>query len=141
MKTNYRLYQLSHTTWKCAYHVVWITKYRGSVMADNHIKQELRRIFKSIAKWKGFSIQAWYIGDEHIHLYLRIPPKYSVSYIIQILKAKSSSWLKKKNRRIPQGTYWARGYFVTTTGVDEEIVLNYVKTQSQHHTQHMRLFP
>lgn len=71
-------------------------------MADTYIKLELKRIFKFIAKWKGIKILEWHIGDEHIHLYLVIPPKYSVSYILCVLKAKSSNWLKKKTKRFPK---------------------------------------
>ena len=85
-------------------------------MADMYIKAELKRIFKLICRWKGFQILAWHIGDEHIHLYASIPPKYSVAYAMAILKGKSSAWIKKKSSKIPQGSFWARGYFVTTVG-------------------------
>ena len=80
MTKNIRLYQLDHCTYVCQYHLVWITKYRGKVLTDIYIKQELKRIFKSIARWKNLGILAWHIGDEHIHLYAIIPPKYSVAY-------------------------------------------------------------
>ena len=85
-----------------------------------------------ICKWKGFIILAWHIGDEHIHLYLVIPPKYSVSYALQILKGKSSSWLKKKTNKFPKGTLWTRGYFVTTTGLNEHAVKHYINNQHHH---------
>ena len=67
-------------------------------------------------------MSAWHIGDEHIHLYVGIPPKYSISYALAILKAKSSAWLKKKTKKFPPGALWARGYFVSTVGIDEMIV-------------------
>ena len=101
-------------------------------MADTYIKAELGRIFKQIAKWKGLIIRAWHIGDEHIHIVLDIPPKYSVSYVLQIMKGKSSSWLKKKTKKFPPGSLWCAGYFVSTVGVDEMMIRNYVKNQ-QHH--------
>jgi len=65
-------------------------------MADKYIKAELGRIFKQLAKWKGFIIYAWRIGDEHIHLVINLPPKYSVAYAMSIIKGKSSAWIKKK---------------------------------------------
>ena len=68
MTYNSRLYNLDHCTYRCQYHLVWITKYRGKVLGTTYIKQELKRIFKSIAKWKGLSIMSWHIGDEHIHI-------------------------------------------------------------------------
>ena len=101
-------------------------------MADKFIKAELGRIFKQIAKWKELIIRAWHIGDEHIHLVIDIPPKYSVAYVMSVLKGKSSSWLKKKTNKIPKGTFWAKGYFASTVGVDEMMTRNYVKNQEHH---------
>jgi putative transposase len=129
--TNSRLYQLDHCTYYCWYHIVWTPKYRGKVLADKYIKQELKRIFKAIAKWKEFKIKAWHIGDEHIHLYILIPPKYSVSCAASILKGKSSSWIKKKTKKIPQGTFWGRGYFVSTIGINEQAMKRYIDNQDR----------
>ena len=91
------------------------------------------RIFKKICLWKGFILRAWHIGDEHIHLIIDIPPKYSVSYTMSVLKGKSSSWIKKKSKKLPRGSLWAKGYFVSTVGVDEMMIRNYVKYQQEHH--------
>jgi putative transposase len=137
-----KLYRLEHSTYVCQYHIVWIPRYRGKVLADTYIKQELKRIFKFICKWKGFTIVAWHIGDDHIHLYLIIPPKYSVSYSIQVLKSKSANWLKKKTKRFPQGNLWARGYFVSTIGINEQVIINYIKNQDHKRVdiENMKLF-
>ena len=108
--SNIKLYQLSHCKYRCQYHLVWIPRYREKVLADNYIKAELGRIFKTIAKWKGFVIKAWHIGDDHIHLVADIPPKYSVSYIMQIIKGKSSAWIKKKTKKLPKGSLISPGY-------------------------------
>ena len=112
-----RLYHQTHATWVCDYHIVWCPKYRGKVLADTYIKLEMKRMFKHIAHWKELQILAWHIGDEHIHLHITIPPKYSVAYIIQVLKEKSSTWIKKKTKKFPKGPLWAKGYFVRTTGL------------------------
>ena len=136
---NGRMYNLSHCTYTCKYHIIWTPKYRGKILASTFIKQELKRIFKSIAKWKGFVIHAWHIGDDHIHLYMTIPPKHSVSYAMAILKGKSSAWIKKKTSKLPQGSLWERGYYVTTVGIDEEIVKNYVQKQHERHKDVPRL--
>ena len=135
-----RLYQLSHCLYYCRFHLVWIPKYRNRVMAPTVIKQELRRIFKQIAKWKGFEIHSWHIGDEHLHLYITIPPKYSVSYAVSILKGKSSAWIKKKNKKIPKGTFWCRGYFVSTIGVSEEAIRKYIENQEKQQIDMPTLF-
>ena len=126
----------------CQYRIVWIPRYRGKVLADVYSKQELKRIFKFICEWKGFTIVAWHIGDDHIRLYLIIPPKYSVSYSIQVLKSKSANWLKKKTKRFPQGNLWARGYFVSTIGINEQVIINYIKNQDHKRVDiaNMKLF-
>ena len=133
---NGRLYSTqSHCTYTCQYHLVWTPKYRGKVLSDKYIKQEMKRIFKMICQWKSFSIHAWHIGDDHIHLFVSIPPKYSVAYALAVLKGKSSAWIKKKTNKFPQGTLWERGYFVSTVGVNEMAIKQYVDNQHLHHTE------
>ncbi len=127
---NKRLYQLNHCTYLCQYHLVWTPRFRGKVLTDAYIKTELKRIFKLICKWKGFRIVAWHVGDEHIHLYLVIPPKYSVSYAANVIKGKSSAWIKKKTKKFPPGSLWARGYFVSTIGINEFAVKKYIENQT-----------
>jgi len=127
-----QLYQLDHSTYHCSYHIVWTPRYRGKVLADSYLKQELKRMFRTIAHWKGLRIYAWHIGDEHLHLHISIPPKYSIAYIIQILKGKTSGWLKKKTKKFPKGVLWARGYYVSTVGINEAIVKNYIQNQRYH---------
>ena len=133
MTTNGRLYRLNHCLYLCQYHLVWTPRFRGKVLVSSYIKHELKRIFKLICRWKGFVLRAWHIGDEHVHLYLTIPPKYSVSFAVAVLKGKSSSWIKKKNLRIPTGSFWARGYFVSTIGINEYALKKYI--QNQQHQQ------
>lgn len=130
-KTNGRLYQLEHSTYYCVYHLVWVTKYRQPLFSNDYNKMVLKKMLKSICRWKGFEIKAWHIGDEHIHLYILIPPKYSVSYAVLILKGKSSSWIKKKTKKLPMGSIWSRGYFITTTGVNEQIIKRYIESHGR----------
>ncbi|NTW26207.1 MAG: IS200/IS605 family transposase [Lentimicrobium sp.] len=137
-----KLYQLEHSSYICQYHIVWTPRYRGKVLADNYIKQELKRIFKFIAKWKGFTLLQWHIGDEHIHLFLIIPPKYSVAYAIMVLKSKSAGWLKKKTKKFPKGNLWARGYFVSTVGINKHALINYIRNQDHRKVdlENLKLF-
>lgn len=112
--------------------MVWVTKYRGKVLADVYIKQEMKRIIKSIAQWKDFKLIQWHVGDEHIHLYLTIPPKYSISYVACVLKSKTSTWIKKKTKKFPMGSLWCRGYFISTVGINEEQIRSYIRNQDVH---------
>jgi putative transposase len=137
---NRRLYKQSHATWVCDYHLVWCPKYRGKILTDKFIKLELKRMFKYIAKWKELSIHAWHVGDEHIHLFLSIPPKYSAAYIVQVMKGKTSMWLKKKAKKLPQGPFWARGYFISTIGTNEHQIRNYINNQRHYQRELPTLF-
>ncbi len=127
---------LSHCFYDLKYHIVWTLKYRGNVLAPPKVKEELRRIFESICKWKHWEILELNIQDDHIHLCLLTTPRDSVSYAMQILKGKSSAWLKKKIKTkhglYEQQSLWARGYFASTVGLDEQIVRRYIRHQDHH---------
>jgi putative transposase len=106
------------------------------VLKDEKVKSELRRTFETICKWKHWEIIELNIQDDHIHLVLLSTPRDSISYTMQILKGKSSAWMKKKIKRA-HGLYekeslWARGYFVSTICIDELIIRRYVKHQHKH---------
>ena len=130
-KTNGRLYQLNHCTYNCKYHIVWVTKYRQDFFGSAHSKMVLRKMLRAICRWKDVLINGWYIGTDHVHLYITIPPKYSVSYTVNVLKGKSSSWIKKSTNQLPSGSVWSRGYFVTTTGVNEYVVKKYINSHGK----------
>ncbi len=127
---------LSHCYYEMKYHIVWTPKYRGKALSAQKPKDELRRTFESITKWKHWEIIELNIQDDHIHLILSASPRDSVSYMMQMIKGKSSAWMKKKIKRThglyDKASLWARGYFVSTIGLDEMIIRRYVKHQSHH---------
>ena len=127
--------RLSDSFYECKYHIVFRPKYRGKIL-KGQVAKEIRRIIRLVCKWKGFEILEGRICSDHIHLVLVIPPKHSVSYAMSLIKGKSSAWIKKKNKRYKKlcdkGSLWARGYFVSTVGVDEEVIKRYVRHQSKH---------
>lgn len=120
--------------------MVWTPRYRGKVMVSKYIKDEFERIFKTISKWKHFVVHECYVADDHIHLFITIPPKHSVSYALSILKGKSSSWIKKKTKKIPKGSFWCRGYFVATVGINEIAIRRYIKNQDKYQISQDSLF-
>ena len=127
---------LSHCFYDLKHHIVWTPKYRGKVLENSTVKNELRRIFESICKWKHWEIVELSIQADHIHLCLLTTPRDSISYVMQILKGKSSAWMKKKIKHT-HGLYerqslWARGYFVSTIGLDEYLIRRYVSHQHHH---------
>jgi REP-associated tyrosine transposase len=127
---------LSHCFYDCKYHVVWTPKYRGKIFVDPYVIGEVKRIILSVCKWKGFEVFELNIQEDHVHLVVGIDPRHSISYAMSIIKGKSSKWIKKKNyQRVKgltdKGSLWARGYFVSTIGMDEHIIRRYVRYQTR----------
>ena len=128
---------LSHCFWDCKYHCVWTPRYRGAILNNDFLKKELTRILKLVCKWKGWEVVELNIQDDHLHLVLLLPPKFSVSYAMSVVKGKTSAWLRKQQKLDKlcdrKGSLWARGYFVSTIGLDEELIRRYVRHQSHEH--------
>ena len=72
---------------------------------------------------------------DHVHMLISIPPKYSVAEVIGYLKGKSSIWIaqnvERKLRNFLGHKFWARGYFVSTVGRDEETIRVYIRNQDR----------
>jgi len=127
-------WSLSHSKWYCIYHVVWIPKYRRKELYGNR-REIVVRTIKKWAKIKEVEILEGHAMRDHIHLCLAIPPKYCVSAIIGILKGKSASEVMsfgKPASRMARGRrFWARGYCVSTVGLDEKKVREYIRNQEE----------
>ena len=124
----------SHAVYDCRYHLVWVTKYRFRVI-DKNVEIALKWILKEICDWKEIEIIEGAVKEEHIHLYLQIPPKHSISDVMQWLKGKSAERLLAKFPALEKQYWgrhlWARGYFVSTVGISDEIIRQYIIKQRQ----------
>ena len=125
---------LNHSTWQCQYHVVFTPKYRKKALYGR-IRRDLRDVFHHLAKQKGCVIEEGHLMPDHVHMLIAIPPKHSVSSILGFLKGKSSIWIAQnianKPRNFVGHKFWARGYFVSTVGVDEQVVKAYIQNQEK----------
>ena len=123
---------LNHATWECKYHVVFTPKYRKKVLFVK-LRTHLGPVFHDLARRKECRIEEGHMMPDHVHMLLSIPPKYSVSEVIGFLKGKSSIWvaqnIERKMRNFLGHKFWARGYFVSTVGRDEELIRTYIKNQ------------
>jgi len=123
---------LSHTVWECKYHIVWVPKKRRKIIYRK-LRQELRTILKRLCKYKGVEVIEGTMCIDHIHIFLAIPPKYSVSTIVGYLKGKSAMIIFEKYSRLKRNfrghSCWARGYYVSTVGLDEAKIRKYIKNQ------------
>ncbi|MGC9976514.1 MAG: IS200/IS605 family transposase [Syntrophales bacterium] len=123
---------LCHSKWECKYHVVWVPKGRRKVLYGR-IRQYLGELFHSLARQKECKILEGHLCNDHVHVLISIPPKYSVAQVIGFIKGKSAIHIARmylgQKKNFTGMHFWSRGYFVTTVGVDEETVRTYIKQQ------------
>ena len=124
-----RLQKLAHTVWECKYHVVWCPKYRFRIL-NGEVGKSLRAIIRQLCEWKQIEILAGNVQTDHIHLVISFPPKYSVAEVIGFLKGKSALKLFDRHvdlkKRYWGRHFWAKGYCVSTVGLNEEQIKKYV---------------
>ena len=125
---------LCHTRWDCKYHIVRIPKYRRKVLYGR-LRRELVDVFHDLARQKDSRILEGHLQPDHIHMLISIPPKYSVAQVVGFMKGKSAIHIPRVylgQRKNYNGMhFWARGYYVSTVGADEEAIRNYIRNQEK----------
>ena len=123
---------LSHTKYNCTYHVVFIPKYRRKTMYGS-LRTDVRDILKKVCDIEGIQLIEGAVCADHVHIYMAIPPKMSISTAMSKLKGKSALMIFDKYPRYRDKNgrhFWARGYYVETIGqVNKETIKNYIKEQ------------
>ena len=133
---------LAHVRWECKYHVVFIPKYRRKVIFGS-VRASIGQILRDLCNQKGIALLEGHAMNDHVHLCLSIPPKYSVAYTIGFLKGKSAVRIHRElmnERRMAGLHFWATGYWVSTVGRDEETVRKYIREQEERDRQQSKLF-
>jgi putative transposase len=124
--------KLAHAVWDCKYHLVWCPKYRFQILKGD-VGKSMREIIRQLCQQKQIEIVEGNLQADHIHLVLSIPPKYSVSYAVGFLKGKSAIAIFDSHAKLKQRYwgrhFWARGYCVSTVGLNEEQIRKYVRWQ------------
>jgi putative transposase len=125
---------LNHSRWECKYHVVFIPKYRKKAIFGQ-LRKELGGVLKRLAGQKESVIEEGHLMPDHVHMMISIPPKYAVSQVIGYIKGKSAIHIARhyaeRKRNFVGQHFWARGYFVSTVGRDEEVIRAYIRHQEQ----------
>lgn len=125
---------LSHTQWECLYHVVFIPKCRRRTLYVG-LRKYLGEVFRQLAEQKESQVEEGHLMSDHVHMMLRIPPKYAVSQVVGFIKGKSAIHLARvygeRKRSFVGQHFWARGYFVSTVGRDEQVIRAYIRNQEQ----------
>ena len=123
---------LAHTKWECKYHVVFAPKFRRQIIY-RQIKADIGKILRDLCNRKGIEITEAECCQDHIHMLIRIPPKYSVSEIMGYLKGKSSLMIfdRHANLKYKYGNrhFWCRGYYVDTVGKNTKAIAEYIRHQ------------
>ena len=126
---------LAHTKWNCKYHIVFAPKYRRQIIYGK-IKRDIGIILRRLCEYKGIEIIEANACKDHIHMLVSIPPKTSVSSFVGYLKGKSSLMIfdRHANLKYKYGNrhFWAEGYYVSTVGLNDQIVAKYIREQEQH---------
>ncbi len=127
--------KLTHVFYKCDYHIVFTPKYRFRIL-EGMIKALVEHDLHVISQWKDVVIEEYSVQKDHVHLVCSIPPKISISEYMGTLKGKLAIKMFKTYPSLRQKPYWgnhfwSRGYFVSSVGLDEEMIKRYVKYQEQ----------
>ena len=135
-----KLKKLAHTVYKTQYHIVWVTRFRRKILHRNGVKSYLKIKLNEVRKWyPDREYVEIGVANDHVHLHIIIPPKYSVSYVVETIKKNTSRHLRRKFPFLAKVYWddhgiWAKGYFVSTVGINEETIRNYVAMQEQEDT-------
>jgi putative transposase len=139
-----RLIKASHSVYQTQYHIVWVTRYRRKILNKGvigYLKLKLLEARKFYPDWEYIAIG---VAEDHVHLHMVIPPKYSVSKVVEVLKKNTSKDLSQKFQFL-QSVYWDRdgiwstGFFVSTIGADEKVIKKYVEMQEKEDSGQAKL--
>lgn len=114
--------------------MVWIPKCRRKQIYAS-LRQYLGEIFHDLARQRECKIVEGHVCADHVHMLISIPPKYSVSQIVGFIKGKSAISIARnfmgKKQNFTGQSFWARGYYVSTVGRDEETIKRYIQQQDK----------
>ena len=126
----------SHAKYDCKYHLIWCLK-RRRALGYAELRAWVTETFRAIAEEFGFAIEELAVEDDHVHLFLEFPPKYSVARVVGILKSISASRASRQfpglRARFWSGELWEDGYAVRTVGdrVTADLIRRYIKRHEQ----------
>ena len=128
---------LSHSKWDCKYHLVFVPKFRKKKLYGE-IRRFLGPVFHELSSQKRCKILEGHMVQDHVHMLILIPPKYSVSEIVGYIKGKSAIAIARqfsgRKRNFNGESFWARGYAVSTVGFEEAQIRAYIRNQEQLET-------
>ena len=135
----------AHTAYRCQYHIVFVTKYRHRALNPAKFRDTAEKAIRDTTdRIIGVEIVELNVQPEHVHLVIIIPPRYAVSKVVEIVKSQSAKTVRKEIEWLDKLYYntqslWTTGYFVSTVGIDEEFIKQYVKYQQKQDSGQVKL--
>ena len=130
-----RFEKLTHVLWHCQYHIVWVPKYRRRAIFGQ-VRRGIGKILRELCERKKIEILEGHALPDHVHVLMSIPPKYSVANTIGFLKGKSAIRINRDLGKVKGSLYgrafWSRGYCVSTVGLDEAMIREYIQNQEKN---------
>ena len=134
----------SHSVYCLKYHVVWVCKYRRRILnpaVQSYIRKVLSTLLRSMP---GVVIEKIGFDEDHLHMVMMIPPKYSISDVMGELKGRTASYLRRAFKWLDkvywkENVMWSPGYFISSVGVEEEVVKRYVEYQGRKDSGQLRM--
>ena len=124
-----------HAVYDLKYHLVWIPKYRKHVL-DKGVSNYLKTVFDKIAEEYDFKIDTMEVMEDHVHIFVEVPPRYSPAQVVQIMKSISAREVFREfpelRKQLWAGELWNDGYFVRSVGdkVTADIIRKYIEYQT-----------
>ena len=123
---------LSHTKWNCMYHIVFIPKYRRKSIYGK-LRRDIGTYLRRLCDYKEVEIIEANACIDHIHMLVKIPPTLSISQFMGFLKGKSALMIFDNHSNLKykfgQRTFWAKGYYVSTVGLNKATIRKYIREQ------------
>lgn len=124
---------LAHVRWECKYHVVFIPKYRKKVLYGR-FRRAVGAILRDLCRQRRVVLIEGHLCADHVHMCLQIPPKDSVAFVVGFLKGKSAIRIHRGIEGCTRAVgkhFWAPGYCVSTVGLNEEVIREYIRNQEK----------
>ncbi len=130
-----------HAVYDLKYHFVWVPKYRKMILRED-ISKRVEGVFKEVAKVYEFDIERMAVVEDHVHIFLLAPPKYSPGEIVRILKSKSAKVVFREFPEVREelwgGEFWSDGYFVRSVG--DEVTAEVIRKYIEYHEHKQLIF-
>ena len=139
-----RVKKTAHAAYRAQYHIVWTTRFSKKILVkgvQEYLRVKIKEVRKYHPDWEVVSIG---FGEEHVHLSIEFPPKYSGAYVVETIKKNTSRKVKKKFKFVREaywdgGGMWSVGYFYSTVGINEKIIKSYIEHQRREDSGQAKL--